>query len=463
MPEEAEDELDEDVVVRSAPPWLISTIVHLILLLVLALITTPPGEGLSNLMLEFGESQDGELEEFDDFVIEPVQLEAQEEMQTDPQPIAEVPIIVEVPVVAPEVTDNVVVNDLGPKISVAAPMFNGRSGAMKQALMAKYGGTQQTQEAVELGLEWLKRQQRKDGCWSMMGPYDKGGFDENKIAATAMAVIAFLGNGDTHKTGKYQQEVDKGLGYLVAQQGRDGYFCKSVRRQHDRAYAQAQATIALCEAYAMTKDSWLRRRCEAAIDYAFKAQSPRLGGWRYVPRIDSDLSVTGWYVMAIQSARAAGLEIQDSKLRDVNRFLDSVESFDGAAYAYTPGRPPSPAMTAEGLLCRQYLGWQRNDPAMVLGVSTLVEDEYIFDIRNKNAYYWYYGTQVLHHYGDSPWRMWNSIMREELPEAQIKRGAERGSWAPHSDVYGSSEGRLYQTCMSIYCLEVYYRHMPLYQ
>ena len=82
---------------------------------------------------------------------------------------------------------------------------------------------------------------------------------------------------------------------------------------------------------------------------------------------------------------------------------------------------------------------------------------------DRDVYYWYYATQVLHHYGGSPWRRWNEVMRVELPKAQVKEGREDGSWAPQMDRWGRNSGRLYTTCMSLYCLEVYYRHMPLYR
>ena len=90
-------------------------------------------------------------------------------------------------------------------------------------------------------------------------------------------------------------------------------------------------------------------------------------------------------------------------------------------------------------------------------------DDSPFDLRDADVYYWYYATQVLHHFGGSPWRLWNEKMREDLPKAQVKSGKESGSWAPQKDSWGRNHGRLYTTCLSIYCLEVYYRHMPLYK
>jgi hypothetical protein len=138
------------------------------------------------------------------------------------------------------------------------------------------------------------------------------------------------------------------------------------------------------------------------------------------------------------------------------------QHFGGAAYSYQPGGSPTAPMTAEGLLCRQYLGWLRSNEKLVMGIDALLDND-PFDIKQRDVYYWYYATQVLHHFGGSPWRQWNEKMREQLPAAQVKAGRENGSWAPQMDEYGNFYGRLYTTCLSIYCLEVYYRHMPLYQ
>ncbi|MCG8653575.1 MAG: terpene cyclase/mutase family protein, partial [Pirellulales bacterium] len=348
----------------------------------------------------------------------------------------------------------------GEQVAIARPMFNGRTGAMKQALMSIYGGTPETQEAVARGLEWLKRNQRRDGSWSMLGPYKDGGSTENKTAATAMALLAFLGDGHTHLKGKYSKEVERGIRYLVNKQERNGFFARDARG-HQKMYAQAQASIVVCELYAMTKDSWLRPKAQLAIDFAITSQSSE-GGWRYEPGFDSDTSVTGWFVMALQSGRAGGLEVDPVTFDKVSLYLDSAASDGGATYGYQPNRRPDSAMTAEGILCRQYIGWSHDNPLMFQGIRALL-DQSPFDINDRDVYYWYYATQIMHHFGGSPWREWNEVMREQLPRAQVTSGREDGSWSPRGDRWGGNAGRLYTTCLSIYCLEVYYRHLPLYK
>ncbi|MEO1617562.1 MAG: prenyltransferase/squalene oxidase repeat-containing protein [Planctomycetota bacterium] len=460
--EEDENEAIENVA-RSAPSWLLSLVMHLIALLILALLSFPSGNGFTNLVLDFGMSEEPaeEAVELDLSTPEFVEtIEAPEDALDDSLMETEIPKIFDTIEPPEEEMEKVTpLLDGANSIEISKPMFSGRTGAMRQALMAMFGATEETKNAVKLGLAWLKRQQHRSGYWSMRGPYSSGAFSENRPAATAMALLAFAGDGNTHQSGLYRMEVEKGLKYLVGQMDRGGFMAGKARG-NERAYAQAQATIVLCEIYGMTKDSWLRPYAQRSIDYAMKAQG-RNGGWRYQPGEPGDTSVTGWYVMAIQSALSAGLEVDDEKVRKISNYLDDASVYYGAAYAYQPGRADAtPAMTAEGLLCRQYLGWPRDRAELLDGMDMLRNDA-PFEIKNHNVYYWYYATQVFHHYGGEMWRQWNDDMKVKLPAIQIKSGAERGSWAPQKDRW-SIGGRLYTTCLSIYCLEVYYRHMPLY-
>ena len=140
---------------------------------------------------------------------------------------------------------------------------------------------------------------------------------------------------------------------MVKMQDQDGNMFSEGGFNH-RLYSQAQATIVLCELYGMTKDSRYRQPAQKALDYASRIQAPQ-GGWRYVPKEDTDTSVTGWFVMAMQSGLMAGLTVQSPTLDGVRKYLDSATS-DGSLYSYQAHGEPTLTMTAEALLCRQYLG-----------------------------------------------------------------------------------------------------------
>jgi hypothetical protein len=275
-----------------------------------------------------------------------------------------------------------------------------------------------------------------------------------------MALLAFQGAGHTTKRGEHRETVEKGWRAMLKMQRPNGDFWRG-STGHYRLYAQAQATIAVCEIYAMTDDSRFRDAAQRAVDYAVTIQDPRDGGWRYDPGSETDTSVTGWFVMGLQSARMGGLKVPDETWQRVANYLDRAGSSDGSTYAYRPGEGVDHPMTAEGLLCRQYLGWVQSDPRLRRGIRYL--NSMPMDWNDKNVYYWYYATQVYHHMGGLDWEKWNQTMRKLLPEKQTTEGAERGSWSPSGDRWGAQGGRLYSTCMCLFMLEVYYRHLPIYE
>ena len=123
------------------------------------------------------------------------------------------------------------------------------------------------------GLEWLKRNQQSDGMWSLSGDYTDGAPTENRIAATAMALLAFQGHGSTHQDGPYKEIVAKAWNALLEKQDADGNFF-ATGGHHHRLYTHAMATMALCELYRKTNDSSFTAPAQKALDYCYKSQSP---------------------------------------------------------------------------------------------------------------------------------------------------------------------------------------------
>jgi len=455
-----DDELEaelSDVAIRNAPPWLVSLLVHLVVLIILGLLMLPDLLD-SPLMLEVVYSE--KLgEQLDDAVLQsPV-----DQVPDIVEPVlSEDDLAVEDPLAAPpdivpvDISANQSSEIEAPSIGMA---LSGREKGMKKALLATYGGTETTENAVIRGLEWLKRNQARDGMWSLSGNYSLGAPTENRAAATAMALLAFQGHGSTHKFGPYQTVVARGWNALIKKQDAEGNFFFTGGHHH-RLYTHAQATIALCELYGMTKDETLKAPAQKALSYCISSQSPQ-GGWRYSPGGASDTSVTGWFVMALQSGRMAGLTVPGVNLDRISAYLDTATTDAGIRYAYMPGQSDTLSMTAEGLLCRQYLGWEQSDPRLVQGLDYLVNNPIRF--AEMDVYYWYYCTQAMHHMGGEHWNQWNSVMRQSIPAEQIKTGNESGSWEPSRDRHGHLGGRLYTTCLCIYMLEVYYRHLPIYK
>jgi len=466
-PEEQEEELTEKAT-RLAPPWLISLVVHMLLLIILAVLwIVPPSSPEVLLVVKTNvEDEEGEQLVFDT----PLGVDDVEEFE---EPIITTPDLLEVedPFAAPEMLEMRPDGFMATSEVQSAQIgmaLQGRQEGSKRTLLGRYGGTGGTEEAVLRGLQWLSRNQirngRDTGSWSLAGPFRDGvrsDFD-NPAAATAMALLAFQGAGHTHKEGKFRRNVALGWRWLLDQQGSDGCFFQDGMMTH-RFYTQGQCTIAVCELLAMTQDPKYQKPAERAVEYLLRTQSGE-GGWRYHPNNDSDVSVTGWVVMALQSARMAGIEVPGEHFQRVEQFLDGAAHQNGSRYGYRQGYEATLPMTAEALLCRQYLGWARDDPRLVDGVEWLTQPENLIDYQNnRDLYYWYYATQVAHHMEGDYWRRWNAVMREKVPDAQVTHGAESGSWDPDlRDRFEVHGGRLYVTCLSLYMLEVYYRHLPLY-
>lgn len=474
LPDE-DDAADNSIekLISSAPPWLLSMIVHFTFMIVLGLVVLKTHTiSQSKMAVEVDISEPPIKDE-----IWAEQLGKQLEV---PTPFASnegltkgIPAFptrsdmpeVDDPIVGPPAL-RITPDGLFPTSAEGAPaiglIFRGRDEGTKKALVQAYGGTKLTEDAVHDALLWLVRRQLPNGMWSLRGPYRDGANVENEEAATAMALLAFQGAGytpDGSGDENFKKAVTRGWTALLRRLQPDGRFYGDVASSH-RLYTQAQCTIAICELYGMTKNQTYREPAQRAVDYCVRVQAPQ-GGWRYVPGEDSDMSVTGWFVMALQSARLAGLEVPSPTFERIKEFLDGAAREEGSRYAYQiRGGGASVALTAEGLLCRQYLGWQRDDPRLREGVDYLQANLPTWN--DKNVYYWYYGTQVCHHMEGTDWQKWNSVTRQMLPEHQEKRGPEKGSWTPVGDRW-SMGGRLYVTCLSIYILEIYYRHLPLYQ
>ncbi len=354
-------------------------------------------------------------------------------------------------------------------------MAQGRDPRLRSQMVIHEGGTIHSEAAVANGLRWLSRHQASDGSWSLNrfaqygdcdGRCSAAGHTHSDTAATGLALLPFLGAGQTPERGIYSEHVKRGLAWLVNIQESNG----DLRSGSGNMYAHGIASIALCEAYMLTKDEALRKPAQLAIDYIVKAQDTksgrRSGGWRYTPKEQGDLSVVGWQLMALQSARHAGLTVPKSVFDRAENFLDSVQSGKhGGLYSYMPQRKPDEAMIAEGLLCREYLGWPADHPGLAEGSKHLLK--HLPQPEKPNIYYWYYATQTLHHLGGEAWETWNTAARETLIELQSDQGHEAGSWDPVGGAIGGhdtqSGGRLYMTSLAICTLEVYYRHLPIYR
>ncbi len=466
---------------QNLPAWMVSAIIHMVLLMLFALLMVEAAHQNPFLVLSTeispwhreGSRQDVKITL--DEVIFDLPIPPDADRQSKPQRLALIRANQEAQQLRldpmaphPELPDLDRVKKTIVQSDSSRAMLATRDPRLRVEMIRQEGGTTLTEAAVARGLHWLQLHQNQNGSWSLDHYHQSSNCESqctghgrlhSDTAGTALVLLPFLGAGQTHLVGRYQDSVSLGLRWLIEHQEPDGDL-RADSSGNAGMYAHGQAAIVLCEAYSMTGDAKLREAAQRSIDFIVAAQH-EAGGWRYQPGEPGDTSVLGWQLMALQSARSASLNVPSHTLENAGHFLDSVGTSKGNLYAYMPGKSPTPVMTAEALLCRMYLGWELSHVGLRSGVNYLIQD-HLPQRQNPNIYYWYYATQVMHHVGGTAWKKWNHSMRDVLVSSQEISGHAAGSWNPQEN-HDNTGGRLYTTALATCTLEVYYRHVPIFR
>lgn len=347
------------------------------------------------------------------------------------------------------------------------------------------GGGAGFEQALKDGLEWLKDHQSPNGSWDGDGfsaqcgkigntVCDGPGGANHDVGLTGLALLAFLGDGNTTNQGPYRDVVTAGIAWLKEQQDPDTGLIGE-RSTRDFIYNHAIAALAICEAYYFSQSPSLKKTAQKAIEFIHFARNP-YGAWRYdVPPIgDNDTSVTGWMIFALASARDAKLKIDEEALLGGLSWIDEVSDpatgrvgYDGfgtsssrtPANEYFP-REKGEAMTAVGLLCRIFLGQDPKEHDIMEKHAELIRRTPPVWEPEKfgcDMYYWYYATYAMFQMGGKHWDSWKKAMEPAVVGSQRKDGDEKGSWDPVGP-WGYQGGRVYSTALMTLCLEVYFRY-----
>ena len=425
----------------------------------------PPAE-------EVGKQQEQPIEEPPEEMVEEPEPEPAPEPPPEPMPMPEPMPATETEMAEtelPETPDGTVAT--GPNVAEGATSsaVDHRSEAGRKLMVEKFGGSAASESAVGYALEWLAARQRANGTWDFIdvGPCRNPGTVNNPIGGTAYALLPFLAAGQTHKDGQYRKSVLAGLEFLtsIGVTAPAGYDLRGVLNKADddedpnyAYYVHGAATLALCEAYGMTKDRKLKPYAEGAVKFLVNSQDPRGGGWRYNPQQPGSTSATTIQVMALKAAEKAGIKVPDVTWKGVTYYLDSVAVDGEGRYGYEIEKKTyGISVTSMALLSRMYLGKTREDSDLRAGVA-LIDKRGPYD----NLYYNYFATQVMKNWGGAEWDRWNGRLRDDLIAWQGVEGDDKGSWAPRDrDDYSKAGGRLLTTCLATLTLEVYYRYKPL--
>jgi len=467
-----------------SPSWLTSLALHLVVLLGLAIWSLPQLPAIRQaLLLAEPSDSDENLDEIPEMMLDPVDLETEPvdlELQPETDFVAD-----EVSLStfddassAPSMTEpsDLALQPAPPSDPTDLAGFDGtgttgRGRMARTALVRKHGGSKASETAVANALEWLAEHQNQDGTWSLV---HNGGrcngqcpdpasveYAASLRSGTGLALLPFLGAGQTHKQGRHRKTVARGLKALALMGQEEKDRPGLSWRDSGNMYSHAIGAIALTEAYGMTGDASLRLPAQAAIDYIVYAQAAD-GGWRYTPGQAGDTSVTGWQIMALKSGYLSELSVPQASATKAIKFLDLVQKSDGSQYMYDANnQQATPSMSAVGLLCRMYLGWKSDKKPLQEGVEALAKR----GPHPTDYYFNYYATQVLfQHTGGTGvlWRQWNRKMRDQFVEQQEKAGHAKGSWFMEGR-HNERGGRIYMTSLATMSLEIYYRYMPIYK
>lgn len=353
-----------------------------------------------------------------------------------------------------------------------------RSGASRGGAVARYGGSDSSEAAVLKALRWLKRNQNTDNKTGNDGSWGQ----QYKVAMTGLALLAFLGHGDTHESLEFEGSIKEGLNFLATAADQSKTINGGCLGTTRFEYQHPIATYALCEDYALTRYAPLKPLCETTVSLIVKAQRPD-GSWDYdyntgpggvynlKNRPSGDSSIAAWNVQALVAAKNAGFAVPglEEALRRSNQWFHNIFYKEGPRFGYAmPDRLHSDALDGIGCLCLQLLGEPRA-PEIQQILPRLLNVETRFRSGNANSSYtWYYITQAMFHAGGQWWAEWNMRLRDQIVQNQD----EDGSWSsPGSTAWQDNmtankvkgkDAKVYHTTLMCLTLEVYYRFLPTY-
>lgn len=338
--------------------------------------------------------------------------------------------------------------------------MGGRTGSGRGRAMAKNNMKKPTEDAVIRGLEWLRLNQNPDGSWGDGGPSPMTG------AMSGLALLCFLGHGETPESAQYGLTVSKSVEWFLtngtAHQGR---LSMEGGISQQGSYAHGIATYALGEYFTMTKDERVTELLKQSIKLIVDGQGPD-GGWMYgFDKSPSDTSVTGWQIQALKAAYLTGLALPgvEAALDKSMSNLDRVKGPNGG-YGYR-GPEDRYSLSGVGILCSLF--WKGDRAKLRQGMEWILdvtarEKPVKYQSPHSDLYAWYYHTQAALMFGGGVWDKWNKWFQDEITGAQ----SPDGSWPPPGAAghgpqkEASKNGAVYRTTLCILMLEVFYRHMP---
>jgi hypothetical protein len=342
-------------------------------------------------------------------------------------------------------------------------------GLRAEDLPAKY------QQLVNKGLEYLAKQQHRDGHWEANG----GQFVS---AMTALAGTTLLMEGSTLRDGKYAGHIRRTVDYLMARCQRNGLIGdpNAGNQGLGYMYGHGYGMLFLSQVYGEEEDGDRRIKLEGiltrAVEFCGKAQTSR-GGWGYLSAAEGndfdEGSVSVTQVQALRAARNAGIVVPKGIIDKTHDYLKKcTTSRGGLIYSLqSGGGGERPTITVAAIasmfstgeytspLAKQWLKFCQP----VIPVDTVGRDQF-----GHSEYTHYYYAQVMYTLGEDGYarlfpdskpadRLTWSKYRKAFFDFLAERQNADGSWT------GCAIGPVYTACCYLTILQLDHGTLPIYQ
>lgn len=315
--------------------------------------------------------------------------------------------------------------------------------------------TPEAQRAIDRGLSVLARFQQSDGSYGM------GDQLSGNVAITSLAGLAFMAGGHQPDRGIYGRQVTRAIEYVLSQEDRNipGFLYHRVNSTHGPMYSHGFGTMFLAEAYGQIANAALAKRTRSTLERAVQltlASQHRDGGWRYQPRPDSaDVSVTICQIMALRSARNAGLAVPKSAADRCIEYVKACQLSDGGFSYYKRGGGSDFPRSAAGL-CALYSAGQYEGKEIERALNYLMISKPGPNRRAIQTHYYYghyYAAQAFWTAGEPRWSEWFPAIRDDL----VSRQGSDGIWIDR--MFGND----YATAMALIILQIPNNYLPILQ
>jgi hypothetical protein len=321
--------------------------------------------------------------------------------------------------------------------------------------------TQRTDKAIQSGLAYLNARRSPEGSFGT-GAY------RGNVAIASLAGMAFMCAGHQPNRGIYGRVVLDALKYVLSKEnvaGWSGFIHNPRGSPHGPMYGHGFATLFLAEVSGMVHDRALREEVHEKLHRAVKlildAQKRNFeGGWRYQPNShEADLSVTICQIMALRSARNAGIAVPKSAVDRCTEYVKSCQERIEGWFRYMKRGGGGPhqgfARTAAGVCALNAAGIYKS-PEVKAGLEYLLRNKPGGGFGRPDMHYFYghyYAVQAMWTAGGQYWQEWYPAIRDELLGRQNPLD---GSWhdqiCPH-----------YGTAMATIILQVPNNYLPILQ